>query len=452
MIVSLRLFFVILMSFFPSIGITQVNVEREWTVMIYMNAKNNLEEFALSNFHSMAKIGSSEKINLVAQLGRPSTVRYTDADGNWSGVYRFYIRKNDQPLPTKKNAVDVKAIGESTDMGSPKALQQFINWTKRKYPAKRYMVVIWNHGQGWRFMLAKQKNIRMDGADGRLSVTPTVEIPINVPGVGGFRAVSSDDDTGSILYNREVQDVIAREFNNRKLDLLGYDACLMAMLETAYGLTSHVDVMVGSEELEPGTGWKYSTWLDKLVANPTIQSEPLASLMVESYKQEYENEHLTTLSAIRLSDIRAVAAKLSTLSNAIKAQGNIEIDAMRKARSSIKSYGASTRPPLETSVDLITLLKFYEKNSKNKELQRLSSEVRASVIKSIIANYASTRSQYPPGKPYGSEGLAIYFPESADAFYNDYFHSGYLKNNADRPVDFVQKETWADLLYKILGV
>jgi len=55
---------------------------REWTVMVYMNAKNNLEPFALSNFHSMATVGSTAKVSVVAQLGRPSSFRYTDEDGN----------------------------------------------------------------------------------------------------------------------------------------------------------------------------------------------------------------------------------------------------------------------------------------------------------------------------------------------------------------------------------
>lgn len=104
-------------------------------------------------------------------------------------------------------------------------------------------------------------------------------------------------------------------------------------------------------------------------------------------------------------------------------------------------------------MDLSALLKAYETNSKNAALKTKSAKVRADLAKAVISNYASSRSQYPDGEtPYGSEGLAIYYPESSELFYKDYFHEGYLKKNTDRPVDFVQKETWADLLYQLLEI
>ena len=88
--------------------VAQGIAEREWTVMVYMNAKNNLEPFALSNFHSMATVGSTPKVSVLAQLGRPSSFRYTPEDGNWSGVYRFLVNKNTKPRP-EQALVDVAA-------------------------------------------------------------------------------------------------------------------------------------------------------------------------------------------------------------------------------------------------------------------------------------------------------------------------------------------------------
>ncbi|MBK7464701.1 MAG: hypothetical protein IPJ50_19675 [Betaproteobacteria bacterium] len=430
----------------------QGSAEREWTVMVYMNAKNNLEPFALSNFHSMAAVGSTPKVSVVAQLGRPSTFRYTDEDGNWSGVYRFLVNKNSKPRP-EQALVDVAKSGDSTDMGSPLALKQFIQWSKKTHPAKHYMLVIWNHGQGWRFQLAANNALKRQAVRAALTKQEMDTVPPTTPAVGGYRAVSSDDDTGKILYNREVQEVIAAEFAQSKLDLLGYDACLMAMLETAYGVAPSVNVMVGSQELEPGSGWRYSTWLDKLVAKPGMGVEDLSKAVVESYRQQYLDEYLTTLSAVRLSAIAELAKSLSDFSNGVRQVGDAELQALRKARASVLAYGASVVPPLRTSVDLSALLKAYETNSKNAALKTKSAKVRADLAKAVISNYASSRSQYPDGEtPYGSEGLAIYYPESSELFYKDYFHEGYLKKNTDRPVDFVQKETWADLLYQLLEI
>lgn len=428
------------------------DAEREWTVMVYMNAKNNLEPFALSNFHSMAEIGSTPKVSVVAQLGRPSSYRYTSEDGNWSGVYRFLVNQNTDPR-TEQSLVDVAKSGDSTDMGSPLALKQFIQWSKKTHPAKRYMLVIWNHGQGWRFQLSANKALKLQSSRGNLTPQQIATVPAATPSVGGYRAVSSDDDTGKILYNREVQDVIAAEFTTSKLDLLGYDACLMAMLETAYGVAPSVNVMVGSQELEPGSGWRYATWLDKLVAKPEMDAEDLSKAVVESYRQQYRNEYLTTLSAVRLSAIAELTKSLSDFSDAVRQAGDAELKALRKARVGVAAYGASVSPPLRTSVDLTALLKAYESNSKNAALKNKSEKVRADLAKAIISNYASSRSQYPKNDtPYGSEGLAIYYPESSAVFKNDHFHEGYLKQNKDRPVDFVQKEKWADLLYKLLEI
>ncbi len=430
----------------------QPKLEREWTVMVYMNAKNNLEPFALSNFHSIAAVGSTPKVSVVAQLGRPSSFRYTNEDGNWSGVYRFLVNKNSKPRP-EQALVDVAKSGDSTDMGSPLALKQFIQWSKKTHPAKHYMLVIWNHGQGWRFQLAANSALKRQSVRAALTQQELGTVPATTPAVGGYRAVSSDDDTGKILYNREVQDVIAAEFTTSKLDLLGYDACLMAMLETAYGVAPSVTVMVGSQELEPGSGWRYATWLDKLVAKPGMDAEDLSKAVVESYHQQYLDEYLTTLSAVRLSAIAELAKSLSAFSDAVRQADDAELQALRKARASVLAYGASVAPPLRTSVDLTALLKAYESNSKNAALKNKAAKVRADLAKAVISNYASSRSQYPDGEmPYGSEGLAIYYPESSEVFYKDYFHEGYLKKNKDRPVDFVQKETWADLLYKLLEI
>src|SRR5208337_2743373 len=64
----------------------------EWTLMVYMNAKNTLEPYAIGNFYGMANVGSTQEINVVAELGRP-THHYTNSNEGWSGVRRFLIQK-----------------------------------------------------------------------------------------------------------------------------------------------------------------------------------------------------------------------------------------------------------------------------------------------------------------------------------------------------------------------
>ena len=420
--------------------------------MLYVNGKNSLEPDALDNFHSMSEVGSSEKVNFVVELGRPFRPGYTQADGDWSGVYRFYLKKGTQPLP-KQATLDVAAAGDGVDMGKPEALAQFVHWAKHTYPARRYMLIIWNHGQGWRFQLSADRSLRQAASRGALALDSRPSGSAVPPSLGGFRAVSNDEDTGSILFNREIQDVVASEFGAGRLNVLGFDACLMAMAETAYAFTPHVNVLVASEELEPAAGWRYSKWMDRLVANPGMSDQRLGSTLVDMYRKQYGNEYLTTLSALNLRSIREVLGQLSTLANSIRGAGKLELDNLRQARTELTSYAASISPPPRTSVDLLGLLRQYELKTKDSNLRKQSANIRANLAPNIIANYASTRSAAPETRqPYGSEGLAIYFPETRSAFLSDKFHQGYLKTNTDRTVDFVSNETWANLLYEVLDI
>ena len=106
--------------------------------MIYMNGKNNLEPDALNNFHAISSIGSADKVALVVELGRPKNP--TKADGHWSGVYRFLVGQNTPPRPA--SAVEKVVSGTASDMGQRKTLSDFIKWSKSKYPAKHFMLVV----------------------------------------------------------------------------------------------------------------------------------------------------------------------------------------------------------------------------------------------------------------------------------------------------------------------
>jgi hypothetical protein len=43
-----------------------------------------------------------------------------------------------------------------------------------------------------------------------------------------------------------------------QLDIIGFDACLMSMWEIGSVLSPYAKHLLGSELLEPGTGWDYS--------------------------------------------------------------------------------------------------------------------------------------------------------------------------------------------------
>lgn len=413
----------------------------DWTVMVYMNAKNNLEVDAIDNFYGMASVGGNDHVNVVVEMGRPEK-HYTDSDEAWSGVLRFLVKNGTKPRPGEA-VEDLRQGDKVVDMGAPETLAAFVDWSMKQYPATHYMLIIWNHGQGWRFQRARDFNMRAAAASRSLTVAANSQLKSavrSVPPLNGYRSVSLDEDTGNILFNRDIQGVLEQRFSNKKLDLLGFDACLMSMVETAYAFRNSVNTMVASEELEPGEGWQYAAWLEPLLKRPTLDSAGLAKAVVASYQKRYGNSNLTTLSALDLSKTEEVAVATSALGDEMHRNLSSERTAIDKARLGITPYGQAAR--LDTSIDLDFFLERYRARTSNDAIKSLVDKLRRNLRKMTIVSYASKRDL----PLYGSRGLAVYFPATQTAYAQDPDHSGYEKNNADHPVEFVQKQKWADFL------
>jgi len=85
--------------------------------------------------------------------------------------------------------------------------------------------------------------------------------------------------------------------------ILGFDACLMSMVEVANIAKEYVNIMVGSQEVELGTGWNYARAL-QAVASRTMDSPTFAQHIVDAYQESYQQiTNDFTQSAINLSRI-----------------------------------------------------------------------------------------------------------------------------------------------------
>lgn len=415
---------------FPAVAQTKA-----WTVLIFMNGKNNLEWDAINDFKELSAIGSNENVNFVVQLGRPirrpgSQASMRDVNGGWTGAKRFYVTKGQEP--DAATAVADLGDGNKVDMGSPKVLQDFLVWGKAQYPARRYAVVIWNHGQGYRLAF-----------DAKTGDTEVVETPS-----ANHRAVSTDADKGSIIYNADLRTSLDAAFGP-ELKLVGFDACLMGMVETAYELKSVVPVMVGSEELEPGAGWNYTTLAEAITQAPSSDEVKFAQILVQSYKDNYRDTDSTTLSAIRLDGVQALAGEISKLSDLLLADKATLFPLVTTARLSRQSYNFPDNP---VSIDLIGFLNALEAailakapSSPALAQARTTRDLAKGVI---FANYASSRR----GEPFGSNGLAIYFPKDKLAFTKDPWNGGYKRSNQFKKIAFVGSERWSLFLASYLGI
>ena len=73
----------------------------------------------------------------------------------------------------------------------------------------------------------------------------------------------------ALLSSTDVNNIIEvlAEKRGEKLNLVGFDACLMSGMEMAQVLSDSADYLLASEEVEPGSGWDYQ-WLYNIFRDP----------------------------------------------------------------------------------------------------------------------------------------------------------------------------------------
>ena len=242
----------------------------DWVFAVYLDGDNNLESAAIDDFLEMSSVGSTSNVVVVVLFDRcikwNSSKGYSTDYGNWTDARIFKIDRSEEPW--NYNADEV--WGE-VNMGNPQTLFRFINYTVTNYPAEKYALILWDHGSGY------------------------------------FGACQDEDNGNDNLDLSEIKEALGEAYSQLgiKIDLLGFDACLMGNIEVAYEFRDYVDVIVFSQEYEPGDGWPYDSILSFLTSNPTASVESLATTIVNEYINFYSDPNYddpyATLSAINIT-------------------------------------------------------------------------------------------------------------------------------------------------------
>lgn len=397
----------------------------KWTFMIYMASDNNLESAGIDDFLEMASVGSSEEVNIVVQMDRhprSDSPYYSDEYGNWAGTKRFLIQKEDDP-----SIIPIQDLGEQ-NMGDPAVLQDFVEWAVTTYPAEHYALSIWNHGGGWRALREKMINMAETARS------------LGEPDCGVARAVAWDDTDGNDrLYMKEVQcalEAAKPSIKDRygtlvKLDIVGFDACLMGMVEVAYAMRNVANFVVGSEQLEPGDGWPYDTILNDLAATASFIAKDVAGLIVTKYGNAYSSG--ITQSAADIAKLNHLCTTIDIFANKM----NSEWDKLQIARINAMEYH-----PFGNSFWGVDLWDFADKVYN--QVSSVDIKTAAHEVKNAIDDFVTNESHSPDMA--GSHGIAIYFPSTLIRFNNDPDHIGYLESNTFMPVDFIADHNWDNWL------
>ncbi len=383
----------------------------EWTFMVYLDADNDLERAGIEDFLEMAEVGSQLGVNIVVQMDRVSGI--DDSYDNWTGTRRFLIKSGDIP-----SISPIQDLGEA-NMGDPDVLQKFVEWASARYPAKHYALAIWNHGGGWREIRRRMLDMsRTVGARGDADI-------------GVSRAIAWDDTDGDKLYMKEVQ--LALEAAGVKLDIVGFDACLMGMVEVAYAMRNVADYVVGSEDLEPGDGWPYDTILAELVATPSLSPRSLSELIVTKYFNSYPHSSGITQASVEVAKLDKLCSKIDDFVS----KANNDWAGIKTARMNTQDYHRSGQS--FWGVDLWDFADNVHEQVASNDIKTVAIELKKAIDDFVVREYHSS-------DVAGSHGIAIYFPPTQSEFYNDYEHTGYEENNTFMSVDFVKDYNWDNWL------
>lgn len=336
--------------------------QREWTILLYMAGDNGatfqskygkyslmaeMTGAGITDIAEVETVGTTDQVAVLAQfdtLAAKDTLA-GDAGAVAGSTYRLEIHKG------RSVAENIVEVLPDVNTGDPAELARFIVWGMNRCPAKRTMLVLWNHGLGWKDddIYAKVRSMSRSAAQGRnprgsnvamfRSTAKTISRRASRTRDDETRAILCDDTSMDFLTNVEMSralrvaefaadeaDAVAifsdkprldqlmswgNEGARRHLSIIGMDACLMAMIEVQYQVRKFADVMVASQEVEPMHGWPYDTILTDLNARPTMSPQELSTLIVdrfvESYVPDSRRQPDVTQSAIDLSRLGEAA-------------------------------------------------------------------------------------------------------------------------------------------------
>ena len=394
--------------------------KRRWTVMVYLAGDNNLDSAGVADLAEMKAVGSGDHISVVAQFDRAGSSRVTN---------RYVLRRG-----TTLEEDVVTALGE-TNTGDPAVLRDFVTWAITNHPADHYMLVIWNHGAGWDDSnlyagdyfggaappIVRKGVLVMRGASrdaarepARMGTVRAVAkrarravFSSTVRSMVSSRAIAFDDQAKDFLDSIELKRVLAdiRRTLKRKVDILGFDACLMSMVEVAYQIRNSVSVTCGSEEEEPNEGWPYDTILKALAARPSMAPRELAATVVKKYLASYQPDDGVTLAATDLAPMGALADAVNALGGVLAAllKDAGARDAIMAVRAQVQDYS----PPYDQYCDLADLCDLLAHRVQHPRLGPACDKIRAALKKVVIAAGAKGA-----GVAH-SRGISIYFPKNS---------------------------------------
>lgn len=238
------------------------NGKDEVTIMVYMCGTDLESKYGMgtSDLQEMMKADIGDNVNLIVYTGGCSQWKNSTVSNKVNQIYQVKGGK----------LVLLDDDAGSVTMTDPDTLTDFIQWCKKEYPANRNMLIFWDHGGG---------------------------------SISGYGYDEKYKSSGSMDLS-EINQALKKA--GVSFDVIGFDACLMATLETALMLAPYADYLIASEETEPGVGWYYTNWLTDLSKNTSMPTIEIGKKIVDDFVETCATQcrgQKTTLSVVDLAEL-----------------------------------------------------------------------------------------------------------------------------------------------------
>ncbi len=279
-----------------------------WTVLVYMIGDNNLEESALYDLDEMSQVTPQDRFDIVALVDRSAGEVSEGAVGlpDWTDAKMLHIEGDQTTV--------VAEYGEA-DMGDPAVLADFVTTGLTDFPAAHTALILWDHGAA-------------------------------LFGIGPDE--SETGDLPSVISPAELAPAIRQGLDAAgvdRLDIIGFDACLMASFEVAKGVAPIARYLIASEESEPGQGWDW-TALEYLAVEPNPTAIGLGESIVMAYHRHPSVAAIPnhTLSMVDLDMIDALETALAGLVDPLTSSMNRYAPLLGRQRNRTLAFGKSPDP------------------------------------------------------------------------------------------------------------
>jgi len=347
-----------------------------WTLAVYLDSDNNLEFWAEKDLYEMMLVGSSEAVNIIV---------FWDRYSGPAGVYKV-LRGGLEELR------DCALDGVEPNMGDPATLRSFVAYALKRFPASRFALLCWDHGDDFRGCMYDE----------------------HVPAMGF-----------DLLTHQEVSAALS----GYKIDVLVYGACVLGTIEVVYEYYASgldIDYYVANEGYDPMDGFPYDSILTKLVAQPGMASLDLTRMFVDEYIDYYAYggkaySQAVTLSVVHVSKVGKVVEDLRSMTEAIM------MDMEGYARIVSDARGHANLPWSENGWERLVDLPTFVQTVHDESLDAaLVAGTVPTIVASVVTSCETLLGSLSEAILYqrnlhsmeraGCLGMGIYFPTSSETY------------------------------------